>query len=195
MEKINYAFDTHLTEYTWKTCLSVCSHDNLSNHCDKSLILLIPIREFLESETHVNNAFNATATPDLKVLSNDIRNVENVDISNWIITHTFNELQCWFSKSSEILSVYTCIPNEKRICHYNDVIMSAMASQITSIPIVCWTVYSRCRSKKTVTPMLHLTGLCAWNSPGTGDFPAQMASNAEDVSIWWRHHAKNMIIT
>ena len=26
------------------------------------------------------------------------------------------------------------------------------------------------------------------NSPGTGQFPAQMASNAENVSIWWRHH-------
>ena len=23
----------------------------------------------------------------------------------------------------------------------------------------------------------------------TGKFPAQMASNAENVSIWWRHHA------
>ena len=22
-----------------------------------------------------------------------------------------------------------------------------------------------------------------------GEFPAQMASNAENVSIWWRHHA------
>ena len=26
------------------------------------------------------------------------------------------------------------------------------------------------------------------NSPETGEFPAQMASNAENVSIWWRHH-------
>ena len=25
-------------------------------------------------------------------------------------------------------------------------------------------------------------------TPGTGEFPAQMASNAENVSIWWRHH-------
>ena len=25
--------------------------------------------------------------------------------------------------------------------------------------------------------------------PVTGEFPAQMASNAENVSIWWRHHA------
>ena len=26
------------------------------------------------------------------------------------------------------------------------------------------------------------------NSPVTGEFPAQMFSNAENVSIWWRHH-------
>ena len=29
--------------------------------------------------------------------------------------------------------------------------------------------------------------LCG-NSPRAGEFPAQMASNAESVSIWWRHH-------
>ena len=45
----------------------------------------------------------------------------------------------------------------------------------------------RRRSKKT--SKLHVTGLCAGNSPATGEFPAQMASNAENVSIWWRHHA------
>ena len=44
----------------------------------------------------------------------------------------------------------------------------------------------RRRSKKIAK--LCVTGLCAGNSPGTGDFPAQMASNAENVSIWWRHH-------
>ena len=26
------------------------------------------------------------------------------------------------------------------------------------------------------------------NSPVTGEFPTQMACNAENVSIWWRHH-------
>ena len=45
---------------------------------------------------------------------------------------------------------------------------------------------SRRRSKKT--SKLRVTGLCAWNSPGTGEFPAQMACNAENVSIWWRHY-------
>ena len=44
----------------------------------------------------------------------------------------------------------------------------------------------RRRSKKT--SKLRVTDLCAGNSPGTGEFPAQMASYAENVSIWWRHH-------
>ena len=42
------------------------------------------------------------------------------------------------------------------------------------------------RSKKT--SKLRVTGLCVGNSPGAGEFPAQRASNAENVSIWWRHH-------
>ena len=48
----------------------------------------------------------------------------------------------------------------------------------------------RRRSKKT--SKLRVTGLCVGNSPVTGEFPAQMASNAENVSIWWRHHWDNV---
>ena len=44
------------------------------------------------------------------------------------------------------------------------------------------------RRKPKKTAKLRVTGLCAGNSPVTGEFPAQMASNAENVSIWWRHH-------
>ena len=44
----------------------------------------------------------------------------------------------------------------------------------------------RCKSKKKSN--LRVTGLCAGNSPVTGEFPAQRASNAENVSILWRHH-------
>ena len=62
--------------------------------------------------------------------------------------------------------------------HYDDVIMGAMTSQITSLTIVCLlNRLFRRRSKKT--SKLRVTGLCAGNSPGTGEFPAQMASNAE----------------
>ena len=48
----------------------------------------------------------------------------------------------------------------------------------------------RRRSKKT--SKLRVTDLCAGNSAGTGEFPAQIASNAENVSIWWRHHARDV---
>ena len=47
-------------------------------------------------------------------------------------------------------------------------------------------------SKKT--SKLRVTGLCAGNSPVTGEFPAQMASDTENVSIWWRHHGSTFII-
>ena len=53
-----------------------------------------------------------------------------------------------------------------------------MASQITSLPIVYSTVYSFKRKSKK-TSKLRVTGLCAWNSSVTGEFPAQMANNAE----------------
>ena len=49
------------------------------------------------------------------------------------------------------------------------------------------------RSKKT--SKLRVIGLCAGNSPVTGEFPAQRANNAENVSIWWRHHERCWKIT
>ena len=57
--------------------------------------------------------------------------------------------------------------------------MSKIVSKITSLTIVNSTVYS---SKPCVT------GLCAGNSPVTGEFPAQMSSNAVNISMWWRHN-------
>ena len=44
----------------------------------------------------------------------------------------------------------------------------------------------RHRSKKT--SKLRVTGLCVGNSPVTGECPAQRASVAENISIWWHHH-------
>ena len=69
--------------------------------------------------------------------------------------------------------------------HYNDVTMSAMASQITCVLMICSAVCSSADKKISKRPF---NGLCAGNSPVTGEFPAQRASNAENVSIWWRHH-------
>ena len=76
--------------------------------------------------------------------------------------------------------------HENAICiHYGDVIMSVIASQITSLMVLLNRKFG-CRSKKT--SKLRFTGLCARNSSVTGEFPTQRASNPENVSIWWRHH-------
>ena len=47
----------------------------------------------------------------------------------------------------------------------------------------------RRRSNKTTKP--RVIGLYAGNSPVTGEFPTQMASNTKNDSIWWRHHVIN----
>ena len=51
------------------------------------------------------------------------------------------------------------------------------------------------RRKWKKTSKLRITGLCAGNSPMTGEFPTQMGSNAENVSIRWRHHVLRMPCT
>ena len=72
--------------------------------------------------------------------------------------------------------------------HYNDVIMSTMTSQITSLTIVYSNVYSRQRSKKTPKP--RVTGLCEgiqrWpvNSPHKRPVMRKMFS-FDDVMMPW----------
>ena len=70
--------------------------------------------------------------------------------------------------------------------HYNNVIMGTIASQITSLMIVYSTLCSDADQRKKKTSKLRVTGHCV-----TDEFPAQMASNAENVTIWWRHHDKH----
>ena len=63
--------------------------------------------------------------------------------------------------------------------HYSDVIMSAIASQITGVSIVCPTVCSGAdqRRYQSSVSLTFATG-----------FSSQRTSNAENVSIWWSHH-------
>ena len=46
------------------------------------------------------------------------------------------------------------------------------------------------RRRSNKTSKLRVISLCERDSPVTGKFPAQRASYAENVSIWWRHHAE-----
>ena len=62
-----------------------------------------------------------------------------------------------------------------QIIHYDDVIMSTIASQITSLTIVYSTIYSGADQSK------H-------QSSASLAFVWGIHRNAENVSIWWRHH-------
>ena len=70
--------------------------------------------------------------------------------------------------------------------NYDDVIMDSMLSQITSLTIVYSAVYSGADQRKhqSSASLAFVWGI----HRVPGEFPAQMASNAENVSIWWRHH-------
>ena len=70
--------------------------------------------------------------------------------------------------------------------------MSVIASQITSLTIVYSIVYSGADQRKH--PFSASLALCAGNSPVTGEFLAQRASNAETSFIWWRHHDRSQPI-
>ena len=61
--------------------------------------------------------------------------------------------------------------------------MGAVACQITSFTIVYSTVYSGADQRKHQS-----SASLAFVREFTGEFPAQMASTAENVSIWLRHH-------
>ena len=75
--------------------------------------------------------------------------------------------------------------------HYSDVIMGAIASQITSLTIVYSTVYSDADERKHQS---SASLAFVWEFTATGEFPAQMASNAENVSIWRRHHENTLYL-
>ena len=69
--------------------------------------------------------------------------------------------------------------------HYNDVMMGAIASQLTGVSIVCSAVCQGADQRK------HQSSASLTYVRGTsGDrwIPSQRDSNAENVSIWWRHH-------
>ena len=69
--------------------------------------------------------------------------------------------------------------------------MSAMASQITGVFIVCSTVV-QAQIKENMKARRH------WPLCGefTGDrwIPAQKASNTENVSIWWRQQITQKLL-
>ena len=70
--------------------------------------------------------------------------------------------------------------------------MGAMSSQITCLTIVYSIVYSGVdrRKRQNCASLAFVRGI--HRRIFTSEFPAQMASNAENVSIWWRSHVLSL---
>ena len=100
------------------------------------------------------------------------------------VMRIWTETEIWFSYINSTLAL-------QMTNHYCDVKMGAMASQITSLTIAYTTVYSGTDQRKhqSSASLAFVWGIHQWR-----EFPAQMASNAENVSIWWRHHSSRMKI-
>ena len=91
----------------------------------------------------------------------------------WIIKQVISEL-CITHILCEEFTVTGGLP-----FHYSDI--SALASQITSLTIVYYTVYWGVDQRKhqSSVSLAFVWGIHRW----------QRASNVENASIWWRHHA------
>ena len=90
----------------------------------------------------------------------------------------------WFYSHKECSTLYILKS------HYNDAMIGPMASQITSFTIAYWTVYSDAdhRKHQSSASLAFVRVIHRWlmNSPH------KWARNAENVSIWWRHHVFNL---
>ena len=80
---------------------------------------------------------------------------------------------------------FTTTCEQQYALHYNDVIMDTMRLKSPASRLFTQHLFKR-RSEEI--SKFRVTSLCTGNSPVTGEFPAQRASNAEIVSSWWRYH-------
>ena len=97
------------------------------------------------------------------------------NFANWIANgngHSINQYLCvrW-------TACLACPPGrwESIPTHYGDVIMGSTASQ----------AFIRAQIKENIKALRH--GALCEEFTGDHEFPAQRASKAENVSIWWRH--------
>ena len=80
-----------------------------------------------------------------------------------------------------------------KVLLYHDSVIDATTTQCqinNKLPRNVFLRLFKRTSKKT--SKLRVTGLCKGNFPG--EFPAQKTSNAENVSILWRHYGSNSLV-
>ena len=119
---------------------------------------------------------------------------------NDIVIITLNNIAASFWRNSDVIITFAVIrnfrlsglmpkPSKTSTLHYVDNERDGVSNHQPHDCLL--NRLSRHRSKKT--SKLCITGLCDGNSPVTGEFPTIRASNAENVTIWWRHHWQKLV--
>ena len=118
-------------------------------------------------------------------------------VGNWCLSHNGVNLLLPLLSSLPSIFVWRCVWLSLYVCLYSSRTLRLCSSlqwrhneldgvsNHQSHDCLLKRLFRR-RSKKT--SKLCVTILCEGNSPVTGKCPAERASNAENISIWWCHH-------
>ena len=123
---------------------------------------------------------SCSKTVDINVIDNDARSLNNCDVIA-SSSEVSRAQRIWHSPSNVIDSISSGSLQWRH--NERDSVSNHQPRDYLLRRLI------RRRPKKSAK--LRITGLCAGNSPVTGEFPAQTASNSEYISIWWRYHVRH----
>ena len=168
-------------------CHNVSNHRQfdclLTNPLSVKQTLKIPLYcPFVRGNRPVSSGFPHKGSVMWKIFLDVIIHQHN-EAMGLLISNCISELDtCVYIIGYWLIGPRYCVRLVWTHCYYSDFIMGVMASQITSLTIVYPTVYSGADQRKHQTPRQR--PLCAY-----------ISSNAENVSIWWRHHVIKTYLT
>ena len=154
--------------------------------------ILIKIQNFSFTKMHlkISSAKGRPFSPKGYMSLGQWRNICENDLSCFKYWLRQDRDICIETASVEKLHIDAMVSNTYFISlhfNYSDVIMRAMESQITSVSIICSTVCPGADQRKhqSSASLAFVGGIHRWPV----DSPHKGPSNAENASIWWRHHA------
>ena len=125
--------------------------------------------------------------------------VGSVKVCNLFFSLFIVRIHIWISKNGE--GRPEANHNKTQQNHYNDVIMSAIAPQITSLTIVCSAVYSGADQRKhqSTASLAFVRGIHRWlvNSPNKGPVTRKMFPFDDVIMTWtvgihWKQNIVNL---
>ena len=120
----------------------------------------------------------------MKINNAETNNPRSNNNSSWKVILVYGSSTQFQARNDEIRqNVRTTYKRLTWYHHYGDVILSAMASQITGVSIVCSTISSGA-DQRNIKALRHRL---LWEESTCG-FPSQRDNDAENAFIWWRHH-------